>query len=65
MKISNKEKSVLVLLAQGKTNKEIATELCFSLDTIKKRVSKLFKAYKVKNRVELANEYNAERMLRI
>lgn len=63
--LNQKEKDVLILLAQGKSNKEIAIVLQYSLDTIKKRVSKLFKLYKVKNRVELANEYNAEQMAKI
>lgn len=60
--IDKKLKSVLELVAQGKTNKEIAVYFNFSEIYIKKLVSSLFKKYKVKNRIELVNEYLAEKM---
>ena len=53
-------KNILDLIIEGKTNAEIASILGFSLITIKKDVSFLFKKYKVKNRIELAIEYFAE-----
>lgn len=63
--IDKKLKSVLVLVAQGKTNKEIALSVNFSESYVKKLVIKLLKLYKVRNRTELANEYNAEKMVKI
>ena len=59
-KREKKFNNILNLLAQGKTNAEIATTLGFSLITIKKDVSFLLKKYKVKNRLELAIEHFAE-----
>ena len=63
--INKKLKDVLILVAKGKSNKEIALALNFSESYIKKMVIKLLKIYDVKNRVQLANEYNAEKMVNI
>ena len=65
MKIEKNLKDVLILLSQGKSNREIAFTLNFSEIYVKKIVSQLLGLYKVRNRVELANEYNAEKMLNI
>lgn len=58
--INKKYKDVLILIAQGKSDKDIAKALSFSNIYIRKIVSKLLKLYNVKNRTELAIEYNAE-----
>lgn len=61
-KRSDKFNSILELLAQGKTNKEIADKLGFKLITIKSDISFLIEKYKVKNRTQLACEYFAQKL---
>ena len=58
--IDKKHKDVLKMVSEGLSNKEIAIALNFSESYIKQIVSALLKAYKVRNRVELANEHKAE-----
>lgn len=60
--IEKRLKDVLILVSQGQKNKEIAEALHISEIYVKKLISELFKIYKVKNRVELSIEYNAEKM---
>jgi DNA-binding NarL/FixJ family response regulator len=50
----SRELKLMVLLAKGKANKEIATELGVSIDTIKKIIHNLMQRYKVSNRTRLA-----------
>lgn len=52
-KISAIEERVLRLIQEGKTNAEIAQELSYAEVTIKKKVSRLFKAFGVNNRYSL------------
>lgn len=61
-KREKKYDGILQLLAQGKSNTEIASILGFALITIKKDITTLFKQYNVKNRTELACEYVAEKL---
>lgn len=60
-KRSDKFNSILDLLAQGKTNQEIADKLGFKLVTIKKDISFLLEKYKVKSRTQLVGEYLFEK----
>lgn len=50
-----REKELVTLLMQGKSNKEISEELFISLQTVKNYISKIFKRYDLKNRLELVN----------
>lgn len=50
--LSNREKEILQLVAQGKSNKEIATELVISINTVKVHVSNIFQKINVSSRAE-------------
>ena len=52
--LSQRENQVLSLVARGCTNREIADELCISLNTVKTHVSNIMDKLGVRNRVELA-----------
>jgi len=52
--ISSREKEILLLICQGKTNKEIEKALFISLPTVKDHVSNIFRKTSVSNRVQLA-----------
>lgn len=61
--VINKElKDILNLVALGRSNKEISENLNYSIKTVERRIKKLFALYKVKNRVQLAQEYLAEKL---
>lgn len=55
LQISPREKEVLLLVLQGKTNKDIAESLFISLPTVKSHVSNIYEKLGVKNRMELAS----------
>ena len=62
--VLNKEMTqILELVSVGKTNKEISVELNYSLRTVERRMNKLFRLYKVNNRIMLAQEYLMQRMI--
>lgn len=52
-KLSASEERVFRLIQEGKTNAEIAQELNYAEITIKKKVSRIFKAFGVNNRYSL------------
>lgn len=52
--ITDKEKKVIELVAQGKKNQEIANELFNDISTIKTHINNIYKKTGVKNRKELA-----------
>jgi DNA-binding NarL/FixJ family response regulator len=52
--LTEREEQVLVTVAHGKTNAEIAEELHISLGTVKTHLSSLMTKLEVRNRVELA-----------
>lgn len=58
MFITSEQKRLLELINKGFTNIEIGEMLCYSPDTIKKRLTRLFKLFGVKNRIQLSYEYN-------
>jgi DNA-binding NarL/FixJ family response regulator len=52
--LTDREEEVLVTVAMGRTNAEIAEELHISLSTVKAHLSSLMTKLEVRNRVELA-----------
>lgn len=52
--LTEKERQILILLAKGLTNKEIAKQLGLSLQTVKTHVSHILQKLKVKSRSEAA-----------
>ena len=57
MKLSQRERQVLELVAQGKLNKEIANELHISESTVKNHTYSLMSKLDAHNRTELAKWY--------
>jgi DNA-binding NarL/FixJ family response regulator len=52
--LTEREEQVLVAVAVGRTNAEIADELCISLSTVKTHLASLMNKLGARNRVELA-----------
>ncbi len=52
--LTEKERQVLILVAKGMTNKEIAKHLRLSLQTVKTHVSRILQKLKVRSRAEAA-----------
>ena len=48
--ITNREKEVLLHLAQGKTNKQISQSLMLSPSTVRNHISSIFTKLKISNR---------------
>ena len=53
-RLSFREKQVVQLVQQAKSNKEIAYELCLTVGTVKEYVFHIFRKLGVTNRTELA-----------
>ncbi len=51
---SAREREVLLLIAQGLTNEEIAQRLCISLSTVKKHLCNIYGKIKASNRIQAA-----------
>lgn len=61
--LTEREEEVLVTVARGRTNAEIATELSISLSTVKTHLASLMHKLGARNRVELAMwAYETDRM---
>lgn len=56
--LSARESEILHLLHKGKPNKEIAHELCISIETVRKHVSHIYRKLGVNNRVEMFHRVN-------
>ena len=54
MPLTDREEEVLVTLARGRTNAEIATDLHISLSTVKTHIASLMAKLGARNRVEIA-----------
>lgn len=52
--LTERERQVLVFVAEGKTNKEIASQLCLSPNTVKNHVRNILKKLHLHSRVEAA-----------
>jgi DNA-binding NarL/FixJ family response regulator len=61
--LSQREKEVLQLIAEGKGNKEIADLLCIGTETVKSHVKNIFKKFRVKNRVEATVEARKRKLV--
>jgi DNA-binding NarL/FixJ family response regulator len=57
--LSVREKEVLRLLAEGMTDREIATGLAISPRTVESHVSSVLRKLGVRNRAEAAQRYRA------
>jgi NarL family two-component system response regulator LiaR len=55
--LSDREQEVLKLIAQGKTNQEIAAELLLSANTVKYHLQNIYRKLQVNNRTEAARIY--------
>ena len=63
--LTTREEEVLVLVARGRTNAEIATELFIGLSTVKTHVASLMAKLDARNRVEIAMwAYDTKRVTR-
>ena len=61
--LTEREEEVLVTVARGSTNAEIADDLCISLSTVKSHLASLMSKLGARNRVELAMwAYETDRM---
>lgn len=56
MKLNETQKDIVRLVIEGKSNKQIAEELNYSIENVKKNLRICFKYFNVKNRVELVRE---------
>ena len=54
--LSERERQVLQLLAQGRSNQDIAQDLVIALDTVKRHVSHIFSKLGVTNRVQAVKQ---------
>lgn len=48
--VTNREKEILVQLAQGKTNREISQKLVLSASTVRNHISNIFVKLRISNR---------------
>jgi DNA-binding NarL/FixJ family response regulator len=60
-KLSRREEEVAEMLAQGRTNRQIAKELVLSERTVDKHVSNILKKLKLSSRSEVAAWVEAQR----
>jgi DNA-binding NarL/FixJ family response regulator len=54
--ISDREVEIIEALVVGKTNKEIASELFISINTVKTHIKNIYRKLEVKNRVRLLHK---------
>jgi DNA-binding CsgD family transcriptional regulator len=58
--LSIREREILKLIIEGKSNKEIADQLFISIETVKKHINTLFKKIGARKRVDLIDSYNSK-----
>jgi DNA-binding NarL/FixJ family response regulator len=58
--ITQREKEIIDLLLEGKTNKAISKELFLSFYTVKTHIYNIYRKTAVKNRVELTNLFGSK-----
>ena len=64
-KLTSRELEVLKLLVQGKTNSEIAEELCISIHTIKVYVANILQKLQVRDRIQAVIKAISEKLVDI
>ena len=52
LKLTCREREILVLVAQGRLNKEIAAQLHLAIGTVKANINRLYSKLQARNRVE-------------
>lgn len=62
--LSTRELDILHLVAEGRSNREIASALCLSIHTVKNHVHNIIRKLKVKNRAEAVDFAYRKRWLR-
>lgn len=55
--LTEREQEILMLVAEGMKEKEVAEHLHISLNTVKSHVYKMYQKLEVKNRIEAINKY--------
>jgi two-component system, NarL family, response regulator LiaR len=50
--LSDREESILTLVAKGYINKQIADELCISIDTVKKHLQNIYRKLGATKKIE-------------
>ncbi len=48
--LTNREKEIMILVAQGRTNKEISQNLILSISTVRNHISSIFTKLQISNR---------------
>lgn len=61
--LEDRDRSILFLLAQGLSNKEIGKKLYLSEKTIKNNLSRIYKSLEVKNRYEAIEAYKNKKII--
>jgi DNA-binding NarL/FixJ family response regulator len=59
--LTTREREVIELIAKGRMEKEVATELFISLKTVKTHISNIYTKLQVRTRVEALNKYFGRR----
>ncbi len=57
MRLTNKEKAVMNLLAMGLNNKAIGAQLNLSINTVKFHLTNIYKKLEVQNRIQASIKY--------
>lgn len=57
--ISEREKDVLLLIVGGKSQKDIADELCISVNTVKSHLQSIYKKMRVSSKIQLLLKINS------
>lgn len=52
MTLTETQKEIVTLLIEGRTNQQIADQLCFSVDKIKKDLKGIYKYFRIKGPAE-------------
>jgi DNA-binding NarL/FixJ family response regulator len=50
--LTEREVEVLKLVAKGSSNKQVADDLCISVDTVKNHLKNIYKKLDVRNKIE-------------
>lgn len=65
MTLTETQKEIVTLLIEGKTNQQIADQLCFSVDKIKKDLKVIYKYFGIKGPAETKRAVLAREIVKI